>query len=131
MQNINVVLFDYFTILDAFGPVEVFRCMEKLYTINFYSKLGGKIKTKPELGIETKTFKEIESHDVLLIPGGAGTRNLVNDNEFIRDSKELVEKSKIVLSVCTRSAMLAKTGMLRNHKATSNKMAFDWVVRAK
>lgn len=39
----------------------------------------------------------------------------------------MVMKSKYCLSVCTGSALLAKTGLLNNKKATSNKKAFEWV----
>jgi transcriptional regulator GlxA family with amidase domain len=127
MKNINVILFDNFTLLDALGPVEVFRCLENFFKINFYSKNGGKIRTNPELGIETKSYKEIIDYDVLLIPGGFGTRNLVDDFDFIKDLKELANKSDIVLTVCTGSALLAKTGLLSKHNATTNKMAFEWV----
>jgi putative intracellular protease/amidase len=63
-----------------------------------------------------------------LIPGGFGTRKLVDDNKFISSLKNIAEKSNIVLTVCTGSALLAKTGLLKNIKATSNKMSFDWVV---
>ena len=87
MKDINILLFDYFTILDALGPVEVFRCLDKYYQIQFYSKEGGKIKTKPDLGIETENFNEIKNTDILLIPGGQGTRDLVNDKELIMKIK--------------------------------------------
>lgn len=127
MKTINIVLFDNFTIIDALGPVEVFRCLEKFFNINFYSQNGGKVKTNPDLGIETKSFKEITDFDILLIPGGFGTRKLVDDIEFIKLIKDLAEKSETVLTVCTGSALLAKTGLLSKRNATSNKLAFDWV----
>ncbi len=128
MRNINVVLFDDFTLLDALGPAEVFRCMKEYYSIDFFSKNGGKIKTNPMLGIKTKSFDEITAFDILLVPGGFGTRTLVDDFNFINQLKELAEKSATVLTVCTGSALLAKTGLLNGYKATSNKLAFDWVV---
>jgi putative intracellular protease/amidase len=128
MKNINVILFDNFTLLDAFGPVDVLSRLDKYYQIDYYSQYGGKVKTKPNVEIETKSFNDINSFDVLLIPGGFGTRKLVDDNKFISSLKNITEKSNIVLTVCTGSALLAKTGLLKNIKATSNKMSFDWVV---
>jgi transcriptional regulator GlxA family with amidase domain len=127
MKDINIILFDYFTILDAFGPVEVFQRLETHYRIKFYSENGGKIKTKPDLGIETVNMNEIEHYDILLIPGGQGTRELVNDGAFITKIREIAVKSENVLTVCTGSALLAKTGLLSGHRATTNKMAFQWV----
>lgn len=64
---------------------------------------------------------------VSLIPGGMGTRTLVNDVQFINDIKDIAENSDYVLCVCTGSALLAKTGLLDNRNATTNKMAFNWV----
>jgi putative intracellular protease/amidase len=128
MKNINVILFDNFTLLDAFGPVDVLSRLDKYCQIDYYSQYGGKVKTKPNVEIETKSFNDINSFDVLLIPGGFGTRKLVDDNKFISSLKNITEKSNIVLTVCTGSALLAKTGLLKNIKATSNKMSFDWVV---
>jgi putative intracellular protease/amidase len=128
MKHINVILFDDFTLLDAFGPVDVLSRLDKYYQIDYYSQNGGKVTTKPNFEIETKSFNDINSFDVLLIPGGFGTRKLVDDSTFISSLKNIAEKSDIVLTVCTGSALLAKTGLLKHIKATSNKMSFDWVI---
>ncbi len=129
MKNINVILYDDFTILDALGSVEVLHRLDQFYKVGFYSLYGDKIKTNPDLGIMTKPISEIRSFDVLLIPGGFGTRKLVDDVEFITNLRALVEKSEVVLAVCTGSALLAKTGLLKNKRATSNKLSFEWVVK--
>ncbi|MDD5066359.1 MAG: DJ-1/PfpI family protein [bacterium] len=129
MKNINVILFDDFTILDALGPVEVFRCLDKIYTLGFYSMNGGRVRTNPDLGIMTRSADEIQSFDILLVPGGLGTRKLADDPDFISRLKVLAEKSEFVLCVCTGSALLARTGLLKGLRATSNKLAFDWVVQ--
>lgn len=128
MKNINVILFHDFTFLDALGPVEVFGRLKQFYEINFYSLDGGSVSTSPELGITVKPIKDIQSFDVLLIPGGFGTRTLVKDEAFINCLKELAVKSQDVLTVCTGSALLAKTGLLKKIKATSNKLSWDWVI---
>ena len=47
---------------------------------------------------------------------------------MIQNIRSVAEKSEFVLSVCTGSALLARTGLLDNRVATSNKRAFDWVV---
>lgn len=78
--------------------------------------------------IETESIGKIKNNHILLIPGGLGTRNLVNDQKFINKVKILAEKSETVFSVCTGSALLAKTGILKNKRATSNKQFWDWVI---
>lgn len=57
-----------------------------------------------------------------------GTRKEVNNHDLIKTIKQIANSSTYVLTVCTGSALLAKTGLLDNRVATSNKMAFDWVI---
>ncbi len=125
-MTINVILFPDFETLDVFGPVEVFGKVEN-YAIGYYSQEGGSIANKDGLKIETGKIDSVKNNDVLFIPGGSGTRNEVDNIEFLSNIKVLAEKSKYVLTVCTGSALLARTGLLDGKKATSNKRAFDWV----
>ena len=125
-MNINCFLFNDFETLDLFGPVEVFGKVDNC-SIKYFSINGGNIVNKDNVQIVTKNIDKIEEYDVLLVPGGMGTRMLVNDDEFINKLKTIAEKSSWCLTVCTGSALLAKTGLLDNHEATSNKMAFEWV----
>lgn len=125
-MNINVILFSDFETLDVFGPVEVFGKVEKC-TIKYYSQLGGIISNKDGLRIETQPIDNIEINDVLFIPGGSGTRKDVENIEFLHQIRNLAENSQYILTVCTGSALLARTGLLDGKKATSNKRAFDWV----
>jgi len=125
-MNINCILFNNFETLDLFGPVEVFGKIRK-WNINYYSYDGGNVKNNDNVQIITENIDTIGNLDILLIPGGLGTRTFVNDVEFIQKIKEIAEKSLWCLTVCTGSALLAKTGLLDNIEATSNKTAFKWV----
>jgi putative intracellular protease/amidase len=126
IMNINCLLFEGFETLDLFGPVEVFGKITEC-CINYFSMEGGEIKNYDNIKILTENIDKIEKYDVLLIPGGMGTRELVNNEKFIHKLRTIVEKSSWCLTVCTGSALLAKTGLLDNCNATSNKRAFDWV----
>lgn len=125
-MDVNILLFHDFETLDAFGPVEVFGCIEE-YKLRYISVSGGTITSRQGMRILTEDIKDADPYGILLIPGGQGTRSLVNDIEFIEKLSDMVVKSKYCLTVCTGSALLAKTGLLNNKRATSNKKAFEWV----
>ena len=125
-MHINCLFFDGFETLDIFGPIQVLGRLNEC-TIKHFSMYGGKIISNQNTQIMTEDIKKIERYDVLVIPGGKGTRELVKDNDFIEKLKNVVEKTSWCLTVCTGSALLAKTGLLDNYEATSNKMSFEWV----
>ena len=128
MKRVNVILFDDFTTLDALGPAEVLSRLKERFAIEYYSFQGGAVKSSTGSAIETMPMDQIVANDILLIPGGFGTRQLVDDSGFIAALRERANASELVLSVCTGSALLAKAGVLNDKKATSNKMSWDWVV---
>ena len=66
--------------------------------------------------------------DILLVPGGGGTRALVDDTAFVNLLSAACEKADVVASVCTGAALLARTNILDGKAATSNKTAWNWVL---
>lgn len=126
MIKVNVLLFPEFETLDAFGPVEVLGRIPE-YQLHYVSITGGTIPSRQGLQVLTEPVKEADPSGILLVPGGQGTRPLVKEPEFIESLKEFAIQSKYCLTVCTGSALLAKTGLLDNRKATSNKNALEWV----
>jgi putative intracellular protease/amidase len=128
-MSIAVLLFDDFETLDVFGPVEVFGRLLDLYTIKFYSLNGGQIKNRHGVSILTQKLEEVNDNlEIFIVPGGMGTRKEVENKLLIDKIKEISIFSKFVLTVCTGSALLARTGLLDNKTATSNKRAFTWVI---
>ena len=125
-MNINVLLFDDFETLDIFGPVEVFGKVED-YTLFYYSWKGGIVTSAQGTQVITQPLIAARPEGILVIPGGWGTRSLANNPAFISELREAAEKSINCLSVCTGAALLSKTGLLDNRKATSNKISFEWV----
>jgi transcriptional regulator GlxA family with amidase domain len=74
-----------------------------------------------------RTLEGAGDFDVILVPGGVGTRREVANEAFLESLRRLSQRSRYVTSVCTGSALLAKAGILDDRKATSNKRAFTWV----
>jgi len=124
-MKINILLFDNFETLDIFGPIEVLA-RQAGHSLEHYSLHGGVITSAQHTQILTLPADEAEPTGVLVLPGGMGTRQLVNDPNFIAMIKRLAEASEYCLSICTGSALLAKAGVLNGKKATSNKKAFTW-----
>jgi transcriptional regulator GlxA family with amidase domain len=128
MIKFNVLLFNDFEALDVFGPIEVIGKLDQIYEIGYFSENGGLIQCKQNVKVETMPLSEIKEAGVILIPGGFGTRKEVDNQNFITQIKNLSLQAQFVLTVCTGSALLARTGLIKNLKATTNKIAFDWVV---
>jgi len=127
MIDFNIFLFDDFETLDVFGPVEIIGKLDEIYKMNFFSIKGGIITSKQKTEILTKPYTDIDFSGILFIPGGEGTRELVNSNDTILILQKIAENSLHCITVCTGTALLAKTGLLNGIKATSNKRAFEWV----
>ena len=125
MRKFSVVLFDEFETLDVFGPVEVIGTVEDKYDISYYSQDGGIVTSVHNVQCITKPFSEMPKSFVLFVPGG-GTSYLTKDDTYLDQLKDLANKAEYVLTVCTGSGLLAKTGFLDGKKATTNKMLFDW-----
>ena len=127
MEEIVSVLLNDFETLDVFGPIEVFGRLKGNFDPQFYSRQGGAVRNSDNVAVLTKPFSESPSSSyILFVPGGLGTRVLVQDVEFVRELKRLGENANFVLTVCTGSILFSKTGLLNGRRATSNKRAFRW-----
>lgn len=128
-MDVAILLFEEFETLDVFGPVEILGRMKDDYTIRFYSMAGGNISNSHGVTLFTRALDEVrKGTDIFLIPGGYGTRKEVANEPLINRIREIAAASRYVLTVCTGTALLARTGLLDGKKATTNKTAFDWVM---
>lgn len=127
MKNIYCLFFDDYETLDIMGPIDLlFRLPE--VKLHYVSLQGGWIRSKQNFSIMTLPMVDIlPKNSILLVPGGQGTRTLVNHAFFLKRLAEWVAQSQYTLSVCTGSALLAAAGCLDHIQATSNKRAFEWV----
>lgn len=127
-MHISIILYPDFETLDVFGPVEIFGKVPD-WKMQFYSRDGGLISNRDGVEIATESFNTMPQSeiDTLFIPGGTGARTLILEADYINQLKQLAQKSRYVLTVCTGSALLAKSGLLDGKRATSNKLSFEWV----
>jgi transcriptional regulator GlxA family with amidase domain len=138
IRRVAVVLFDGFTVLDAYGPIQAFAACRsdnldgtrvRFYDVFALGMRSGLARSSEGPATEVRhTLTDAPPWDVLIVPGGQGTRKLVDDEAFVAWLRQASERSPITATVCTGAALLARTGLLDGRKATSNKRAWDWVV---
>ena len=126
-RTLGVVLFEGFELLDVFGPLEMFGLAADHFEIRLISESGGVVASRQgPKSICDDSFQSAPAIDVLLVPGGIGTRREVDNQVLLDWLKERSQQAELVASVCTGSALLAKAGVLDGLRATSNKLAFAW-----
>jgi putative intracellular protease/amidase len=126
-MKVAVVLFEGFELLDVFGPVELFSRVPEQYAITYVAAAPGAVRSSQGAEvIATDSFATADTPDIVMVPGGMGTRTLVNDTDFLHEFSNWAESAELLTSVCTGSALLAAAGLLDGYRATSNKMAFAW-----
>lgn len=126
-MEVAIIMFEDYETLDVFGPAEILGRLVDFYSLKFYSIEGGVVSNRHGVPILTEKLDGIKKYpDIILVPGGLGTRKEVENEVLLKQIERLADSSKYVLTVCTGSALLAKTKLLDNRKATSNKRAFAW-----
>lgn len=129
MRRIGALIFPGFELLDVFGPMEMFGMLSKEFSLELIAETAGPVPSNQGLSAQaTKSVEQGTDYDILFVPGGAGTRREVENQKLLDWITETAENSEYVLSVCTGSALLAKSGVLDDRRATTNKAAFAWVV---
>jgi transcriptional regulator GlxA family with amidase domain len=125
-MEISVLAFDGLTGLDAIGPYEVLRSVPN-WEVFLVGKERGEVRTDAgSLGITVDhDFAERPEADVVLIPGGEGTRGLMEDEETLEWLRNVDRGTRWTTSVCTGSLVLGAAGLLEGRKATSHWLYLD------
>lgn len=129
MKTVGTLLFPGFELLDVFGPLEMFGALPDDYSLQMVAEKPGPVASRQgPKAIADIALGDAEPYDILLIPGGRGTRSEVDNAVLTGWIGAHANACTIVASVCTGAALLARSGLLDGCKATSNKLSFDWVV---
>ncbi len=126
--KIGAVIFPGFELLDIYGPLEMLGLLRDRVSITMLAERPGEVRSNQgPKGVADAALADVSDLDVLLVPGGWGTRTEVQNEPFLDALRARAKEARFVASVCTGSALLAKAGVLDGKKATSNKLSFDWV----
>jgi putative intracellular protease/amidase len=120
-MRIVIPIFPEFTALDAIGPYEVLRMLPGAQ-VTFAAAARGVVRTDSQMvGLHADAaFAEIESADVLMVPGGWGTRALLQDESMLAWVRAIHQTTQWTTSVCTGSLVLAAAGLLDGLDATTH-----------
>lgn len=118
---VAIALFPRLTALDAIGPYEVLQRVPSIDVV-FVGHRRGEVRTdNGMLGLTCDaTFEEVTRADVLLMPGGVGTRSLIGDDAVLDWVRQVHRDTLFTTSVCTGSLVLAAAGLLKDLPATTH-----------
>jgi transcriptional regulator GlxA family with amidase domain len=129
-RQIGIVLFPDVEELDAVGPYEVLAYWTRTFPEDGYSTLcisrdGGMVTCAKGLVIQAHTsFAQAPALDVLLHPGGVGTRPMLKDERHLDWVREQRATVPLMTSVCSGALVFAAAGLLRHRPATTHWGAF-------
>ncbi len=137
--NVGILIFDHVEVLDFAGPFEVFsrtrldpgvesrrseeRAPFRAFTV---ARTAAPVTATGGLRvIPDHAFTTVPPIDVLVVPGGFGTRALLQDEETLGWIRQVASAARKMTSVCTGSLLLAQAGLLENRRATTHWGALD------
>lgn len=123
-MKIAYILFDQITTLDFIG---IYDPISRLNSTDIHEKIEFDLcaisaSVKDNFGLEFNVDKikpDLSNYDMIIIPGGFGTRQLKTNREFI-DWIKTSEKTEYKISICTGSLILGYAGFLKNKTATTH-----------
>jgi putative intracellular protease/amidase len=124
--DIAIPIFDKLTALDAIGPYEVLSRLPDA-TVSFIAKEPGSKRTENGMLalVADRSLADLPEPDVIVVPGGSGTRVLTDDEEVLAWLRHAHEHSTWTTSVCTGSLLLAAAGLLNGLQATTHWLQYD------
>ena len=141
-QSVGIFIFDDVEVLDFAGPFEVFsrtrlapgaesRRSEDSAPFDVFTvaRTPGPIRAIGGLQvIPTFAWDTAPAIDILVVPGGFGTRALLRHDETLAWIRRVAASASVVTSVCTGALLLAQNGMLRGRRATTHWAAHELLV---
>jgi transcriptional regulator GlxA family with amidase domain len=130
-RAVAILLFDDVEVLDFAGPFEVFGVTGKRenatpFTVFTVAEEHGIIRARNGLNVApTHSFADCPPPDVLVVPGGYGTRREMHNRLLVDWIRVQGAGAEVILSVCTGALLLARAGLLAGLEVTTHHGALD------
>ena len=125
--QIGIVVFPKVTQLDFTGPLQVFSSVPDAKVHLIWKRIEPVPSDTALTVMPTTSFADCPQLDVICVPGGAGTDDMVIDQEMLNFLRAQSKTTKYVTSVCTGSLVLGAAGLLRGYKATTHWAAMGYL----
>jgi transcriptional regulator GlxA family with amidase domain len=120
-MDVAIPIFDRLTALDAVGPYDVLSRLPDA-TVTFVAEEPGPKRTENGMLalVADRPLEDLPEPDVIVVPGGFGTRELLEDERMLDWIRHAHERSDYTTSVCTGSLVLGAAGVLEGLEATTH-----------
>jgi cyclohexyl-isocyanide hydratase len=125
--QIGLLVFPKVTQLDFTGPLQVFAGLPGAKIHLIWKRIEPVPTDSVLVLMPTVTFADCPQLDVICVPGGAGTDDLVNDEETLDFLRAQAKAAKYVTSVCTGSLVLGAAGLLKGYNAATHWSAMQYL----
>ena len=126
MKTVGLVLYPQFTALDIVGPFQTLVDVPGLDVFFVATQKGPVVDHSGKFALEaTHSFDEVDSLDVVVVPGGFADRDIDPTNNVVQFIKKIHPTTTWTTSVCTGSIFLAHAGILNGLIATTHWASYD------
>jgi transcriptional regulator GlxA family with amidase domain len=126
MKTVGLVLYPQFTALDIVGPFQTLVDVPGLDVFFVAAQKGPVVDHSGKFSLEaTHSFDDIDSLDVVVVPGGFADRGIDSTNNVVQFIKKIHPTTTWTTSVCTGSIFLAHAGILNGLTATTHWASYD------
>ncbi len=125
-RNVAIFIFNQVEVLDFAGPFEVFSVTSELnndepFNVYTVAERPGAIITVNGLSVNPRySFLDCPRPDILIIPGGVGSREAANNPRVLDWVKDNFQQAEVIFSVCSGARILARSGLLNGLKVTTH-----------
>src|SRR5271167_1084907 len=123
----GILVFPKVTQLDLTGPLQVFSSVPGAVAHLIWKRIEPVASDSVLTLTPTTTFADCPQLDVICVPGGAGTDDMVNDEEMLGFLRRQADGAKYITSVCTGALVLGAAGLLRGYQATTHWTAMEFL----
>ena len=129
--QIGILVFPKVTQLDFTGPLQVFSSLPDSQVHLIWKRIEPVASDTALTVLPTKSFADCPQLDVICVPGGAGTDDMVNDEEMLEFLRRQAAGAKYITSVCTGSLVLGAAGLLKGYRAATHWSAMEFLTDRK